>query len=95
MKFIAVTLSICLFWASAYCEAAPGQHQKKLPKPQQKSLKIKNSTQAAQLVKRQTGGQILKVHKAGQKAYQVKVLKADGRIISLTVDATSGRIKGR
>lgn len=63
-----------------------------------KSLAISNSQQAARLVKSQFGGKILKVQRtkvSGNPGYRVKVLKDNGHVISVTVDAVTGRISGR
>lgn len=59
-----------------------------------KALAISNSQQAARLVKSQYGGKILKVQRT-KVGYKVKVLKDNGHVISVTVDAESGRISGR
>ncbi len=60
-----------------------------------KALAVRSSQQAAQMVKNRFGGKVLKVKKSSSKrgiGYRVKLLKADGRIISVMVDATTGRI---
>ena len=62
----------------------------------QQKLKVKTSSQAAQLVKKQRGGKVLKVQKTkrnGRVGYKVKVIKANGHIKSVVVDAKSGKIK--
>lgn len=62
------------------------------------SLAVSNSQQAARLVKAKYGGKILKVQRIkvnGHSGYRVKVLKDNGHVISVTVDAVSGRISGR
>jgi len=67
-------------------------------KQQKKRLKISNSGQAAQLVKSRVGGKVLKVQSKkvnGHAGYKVKIIKKDGRIVSVLVDAESGRIIGR
>lgn len=61
-------------------------------------LRIQNSHQAGQLVQRQYGGKILKVSKRGkgsQVTFVVKVLRDNGDVISVTVDAASGRVSRR
>lgn len=61
------------------------------------SVKVKSSQQAAQLVKNRLGGKILKVSKQnvnGQIGYKVKLLKKNGHVVSVLVDAYSGRIIG-
>jgi len=67
-------------------------------KQQKQKLKINSSGQAAQLVKSRIGGKVLKVQNKkvnGHSGYKVKIIKKDGRIISVLVDAKSGRIIGR
>lgn len=63
-----------------------------------KSLVISNSQQAARLVKSRHGGKILKVQRTkvnGHVGYRVKVLKDSGHVISVAVDAETGRVSGR
>jgi len=60
-------------------------------------LKITSAQQAAQKVTSRYGGKVLRVKKKkvnGGPGYKVKLLKDNGQIVSLSVDATSGRIKG-
>ncbi|MDO6445904.1 PepSY domain-containing protein [Colwellia sp. 1_MG-2023] len=62
------------------------------------SLAVNSSQQAARIVKSQFGGKILKVQRTkvnGNSGYRVKVLKNNGHVITVTVDAVSGRISGR
>ncbi len=56
--------------------------------------RIKNANQAAQVAQSRFGGKVLKVQ-AKKSGYQVKLIKQDGHIISIFVDAKSGRISGR
>jgi len=56
-------------------------------------LRVSNSQQAAQIAKNQLGGKVLKVQKQ-KSSYRVKLIKADGHIVSLTIDAITGRISG-
>lgn len=59
----------------------------------QKSNKsVKNSRQAASLVKKQYGGKVLKVNKR-KSDYKVKILKPNGHVVSRKVDAKTGKIK--
>mgnify|MGYP005993491045 FL=1 len=60
-----------------------------------KQNKVQNSSQAARIVKSRVGGKVLKVKNDGRSGYKVKVIKDDGHIINVTVDAKSGRVKGR
>ena len=60
-------------------------------------LKITSAQQAASIVMSRYGGKVLKVSKQkvnGGSGYKVKLLKDNGQIISVVVDATSGRLKG-
>ena len=58
----------------------------------QSNKSIKNSRQAAKVVKKQYGGKVLKVKK--QKSdYRVKILKPNGHVVSRKVDAKTGKIK--
>lgn len=64
----------------------------------QKKLRIHSSSQAGQMVKNQYGGKVLKVSKKGkngQVIYMVKLLRDNGDVISVVVDATSGRASRR
>lgn len=64
----------------------------------QKNNSIQNSHQAGQLVQRQYGGKILKVSKKGKGSniiFVVKVLRDNGDVISVSVDAASGRASRR
>lgn len=58
------------------------------------SLKVSSASQAAKIVKQRTGGKVLKVKGNGKSGYKVKVMKKSGHIVSLKVDAKSGKIKG-
>lgn len=57
-------------------------------------LRVKSTRQAAQLAQSRFGGKVLKVQ-AQKSGYKVKLIKKDGHIISVFVDAKSGRISGR
>jgi uncharacterized membrane protein YkoI len=63
----------------------------------QQKLRVKSSNQAAQLAQSRFGGKVLKVLKvqAKKSGYRVKLIKKDGHIIAVFVDAKSGRISGR
>jgi uncharacterized membrane protein YkoI len=63
-----------------------------------KNLKINSAQQAASKVMGRYGGKVLKVSKQGVNGgpgYKVKLLKDNGQIITVVVDATSGRLKGK
>ncbi|WP_440873826.1 PepSY domain-containing protein [Thalassotalea sp. PLHSN55] len=96
MKPIWLVIIISVFITGSLSESAwADTRNKKPPIAAKNKLKIKSPQQAAQLVKRRTGGKILKVRPSGKNSYQVKVLKENGHIVSMSVDASSGRIKGR
>lgn len=57
-------------------------------------VQIKSSNQAAQKAQRYFGGKVLKVE-AQSNGYRVKLIKKNGYIITVFVDAKSGRISGR
>ncbi len=64
---------------------------------QRNHLRITSAQQAARLVKSRFGGKVLKIQKKkvnGNPGYRVKLLKSDGHIVSVSVDAQSGRIVG-
>ena len=52
-----------------------------------------SAQQAASIVKSRFGGKVLKVQSSGN-GYRVKLVKPDGRILSVSVDGQTGRIKG-
>ncbi len=60
-------------------------------------LKINNAQQAALKVTSRYGGKVLKVQRKkvnGKPGYKVKLLKSNGQIVSLKVDAKSGKVSG-
>ncbi|NQZ24554.1 MAG: PepSY domain-containing protein [Colwellia sp.] len=63
-------------------------------KQSNQQLKVKSSKQAAKIVKARFGGKVLKVKKS-KSGYRVKLIKTDGHIISVYVDAKSGKIQGK
>lgn len=58
-----------------------------------KQLNVQSSQQAAQMAKARLGGKVLKVQKQNS-GYRVKLIKSNGHIVSVFVDARSGRISG-
>jgi len=65
---------------------------------QKKSVSVGNAQQAAQLVKKKHGGKVLKVQRSkvnGNPGYKVKLLKKNGHVVSVKVDAKSGKVKGK
>ena len=62
---------------------------------QSAALKVANKEQAAALVKSRMGGKVLSVKAVkGKQAYKVKLLKDDGHIVSVFVNAKTGKIQG-
>lgn len=62
-----------------------------------KTYSVSNAQQAARKVKGEVGGKVLKVQRTkvnGGPGYKVKVLKDNGHVISVKVDAKSGKVKG-
>ena len=56
-----------------------------------------SAQQAAKIVKRRFSGKVLKISTqkiAGHPGYKVKLIKDNGHIIYVLVDARSGKIKG-
>lgn len=56
-------------------------------------LKVKSRKQAAQMAKGRFGGKILKVKKQ-KSGYRVKLIKTNGHIVSVYINAKTGRMKG-
>lgn len=59
---------------------------------------IGNAQQAARLVKAKYGGKVLKVQRTntkGNPGYKVKILKDNGHVMSIKVDAKTGRVSGK
>lgn len=59
----------------------------------QQQLRVNSSKQAAQMAQSRFGGKVLKVQ-AQKSGYRVKLIKNDGNIISVYVDAKSGQVSG-
>jgi uncharacterized membrane protein YkoI len=93
---ILFTTCIIIFSAQAAAQASYASSISTIKASQQskQQVRVKSSTQAAQLAQRRYGGKVLKVQ-AQKSGYRVKLIKKDGHIISVFVDAKSGRISGR
>lgn len=85
-----LVVSLCLLLAAAPAVVAQPYYDKQTDK-QARSKGI-SASQAAQKVQSRYGGKVLKVQRSGN-GYRVKLIKKDGRIVSVFVDG-SGRIKG-
>ncbi|NQY34752.1 MAG: PepSY domain-containing protein [Alteromonadaceae bacterium] len=84
-------------WAKydAYSPAAAERSAKS--NQSQKALKVRSSQQAAKLVKQRYGGKVLKVSKKnvnGHSGYKVKLIKSNGHVVTIIVDAQTGRLSG-
>lgn len=69
--------------------------QAKVNNKSHNQLKVTSASQAAHLVKSRFGGKVLKVSKSkGNAGYRVKLVKKNGHVVSVFVDAKTGKIKG-
>ncbi|NMP31216.1 PepSY domain-containing protein [Thalassotalea sp. M1531] len=89
LALVCVVISL-LSVASYSANTAPYADKKQNSQKHKKSI---SAGQAASMVKAKFGGKVLKVQSSGN-GYRVKILKPDGRIISVFVDGVSGRIRG-
>jgi len=79
------------FSYQALALASPENQSRKQSSNQQ--LKVKSAQQAASIVQSRYGGKVLKVQRS-QSNYRVKLIRQDGRIITVNVDAKTGKIRG-
>jgi len=89
-------LSIMGFSEHSYGQGIGGDVKK--TKQQKPKLQVNNAKQAAKIVRRRVGGKVLKVQNQrvnGNRSYRVKVVKPNGHVTSVSVDAKSGRVKGK
>ncbi len=96
MKFIFLFIFI-VFLCLPQQTVAKGKHSLSAYQKHGRAFAIKNPQQAAKLVRSRFGGKVLKVSTKkvnGRVAYRVKLIKKDGHIVSVLVDAQSGQIKG-
>ena len=95
LSVIALLIAAPVF---AKIEAAPNSMMiVKAKYGQASDYKSITAQQAARIVKNKFGGKVLKVNNSGSKknpSYRVKLLKDNGHVISVSVDAQSGRISG-
>jgi len=60
------------------------------------AYKVRSAQQAAKIVKNRYGGKVLKVQTVNKgQGYRVRLLKKNGHVVTVTVDAKSGRVSGR
>ena len=99
MKAVVWLLFICLIFccANSFAQGYSGSDAK-ATKTAKQQVKVKSAKQAAALVKKRYGGKVLKVKpqkRNGKQSYKVKVIKKNGHIRSVSVDAKSGKVKGK
>lgn len=87
MKNLLLLISLILFANIFFIESVAAKQNNK----QTVALKVDSARQAAQLVKQRSGGKILKVTKLPQ-GYMVKVLKNNGKVIKVFVNAQTGNM---
>jgi uncharacterized membrane protein YkoI len=83
-----IGLIFCFMPYSANVQAANVQKKQ--------ALVVKSPQQAARIVKSRVQGKVLKVSKRKSNnriGYKVKMIKKDGHIVSVLVDAHTGRVK--
>jgi len=66
----------------------------KVTQKSSKTLRVRSSKEAAQLAQHHFGGKVLKV-KSQKSGYKVKLIKKNGHIVSIFVNAKSGKISGQ
>jgi len=86
----AVTLSLSAIAQGSFAVSTSTVKANQASKQQ---LRVNSSKQAAQMAKGRFGGKVLKVQKQ-KSGYRVKLIKTNGHIISVYVDAKTGRISG-
>lgn len=87
-----IVCSLLTSWSSWRLTAAPYPLM-----AERQAFTISNAQQAAKLVKGQFGGKVLKVQRVkvnGNPGYKVKLLKDNGHVVSVKVDAKSGQLSG-
>ena len=90
---LTLLLIICFTGAFSAAKASASWLPVGYAKASAKQGKAITAQQAASIVKRKYGGKVLKVSASG-KGYRVKVIKADGRIVSVYVDGKTGKVRG-
>lgn len=90
-----ITVSVSTFSISAMAQGsfALGTLTIKNNQKAKPQLRVNSSKQAAQMAQGRFGGKVLKVQKRNE-GYRVKLIKSDGNIVSVYVDAKSGQISG-
>ena len=99
LSLISILLITCMIIFSAHAAAqgnfaATISTMKANQQSSKQQVRVKSSKQAAQLAQSRFGGKVLKVQ-SQKSGYRVKLIKKNGHIIAVSVDAKSGRISGR
>lgn len=102
MKFVLLVLFVIAFSFSsssfAYFQGSGSGFGKPAASTKNNTkLRIKSAQQAAQVAKNHFGGKVLKVNKKNSNSspvYRVKLVKTNGHVISVIVDAKTGQIIG-
>ncbi|WP_448214236.1 PepSY domain-containing protein [Colwellia sp. MEBiC06753] len=83
-----------LTYVESYADRGAERSADKKPKNQKRvNPNTISASQAANNARSKYGGKVLKVQQAAG-GYRVKVITTDGRVISVFVDGTTGRVKG-
>jgi uncharacterized membrane protein YkoI len=85
-----VTLSVDAIGQGRF---VPGKSSIKTNQQTSQKLKVRSNKQAAKIAKGRFGGKVLKVEKKSS-GYRVKLIKTNGHIISVYVDAKTGKVNG-
>lgn len=86
-----ISISLGSFSVLAQGSFAPSINAQQSSK---QAMRVKSPKQAAQLAQRHLGGKVLKV-KSQKSGYKVKLIKKNGHIVSIFINAKSGKISGR
>lgn len=96
MKFAVICLFLFIISfvsLSAHSNVVLGSNTIKANQESKQQLSVRSSQQAAQMAKSRYGGKVLKVQKQ-KSGYRVKLIKTNGHIVSVYVDAKTGRVSG-
>lgn len=96
-RFLLLSLLLLLSYANLSVQASPMLLNSAYESKKNKALTIRSSQQAAQIAKSRYGGKVLQVKKSkvnGNPGYRVKLIKPDGNVVSIKIDAITGRVSG-
>ena len=85
---------LVVFSSYAAAQGSSSASNKKNQQSSKQQVVVKSANQAAKMAKARYGGKVLKVQ-TKSSGYKVKLIKNDGNIISIFVNAKSGRISGQ